>query len=63
MLSEITLVLLYIDPGIGSIALQILAASLLGAALFFHRTASQILRQVRLIFRRKGGEDSNGPGR
>ena len=57
-MSEFTLVLLYIDPGIGYLTLQILAGSLLGLAFYFRRTTSQILRRVRLIFRRKHGEES-----
>jgi len=58
-----TLVLLYIDPGIGFLTLQILAGSLLGLAFYFRRTTSQILRYVRRIFRRKAGEEPEGPGR
>ena len=60
--AEFMLVLLYIDPGFGFLALQLLAASLMGAAFYFRRTTSQILRHVRLIFRRKDGEDPDGQG-
>jgi len=62
-MSEFTIVPLYIDPGIGFLTLQILAGSLLGVAFYFRRTTSQILRHVRLIFRRKDGEESKGPDR
>jgi len=55
---QFNLVLLYIDPGMAALALQFLAASLLGAAFYFRRTTFQILRHVRLIFRRKDGEES-----
>jgi len=62
-MSEFILILLYIDPGIGFLTLQILAGSLLGVAFYFRRTTSQILRRVRLIFRRKDGEEPEGQGR
>ena len=60
---EFTLVLLYVDPGFIFLTLQFLAAGLLGVALYFHRTISQILRHVRLIFRQKGDEESDRFGR
>ena len=56
-MSESGLVLLYIDPGMGFVALQILMGSLMGIAFYFRRTSSQILKRVRLFFQRKGGED------
>ena len=57
-MSEFTIVLLYIDPGIGFLTLQILVGSLLGVVFYFRRTSSQILRHIRLIFRRRDGEES-----
>ena len=60
---EFTFVLLYVDPGFIFLTLQFLAASMLGVAFYFHRTISQILRHVRLIFRRKDGEESDKFGK
>lgn len=57
MSPDITLVTLYIEPGIGSTALQILAASLLGVTVFFRSTTAQILKQVRHIFRRSDNDN------
>ena len=55
---EHSLVLLYIDPGMGFITLHILAASLLGLTFYFRSKTTQILKNLRLIFRRKTSEES-----
>jgi hypothetical protein len=54
---EFSSVLLYIDPGIGFLTLQILAGSMLGIAFYYRQKTSQILKNVRLMFRRKDGEE------
>lgn len=60
---EFSSVLLYIDPGIGFLTLQILAGSMLGVAFYFRQKTSQILKNVRLMFRRKDGEEPERPNR
>jgi len=41
-------VLLYIDPGVGFLALQILAGSVLGISFFFRRTTARVLKFLRI---------------
>lgn len=48
-----SIVLLYIDPGMGFIALQMLAATLLGGAFVFRRTLLNITTYIKLHLRRK----------
>ena len=57
-MSGFPIVLLYIDPGIFILVLQFLAASLLGTAIYFRRTTRQVLSCLRLIPRRKDGDES-----
>ena len=58
MIPESSLLILYIDPGIGFLTLQLLGGSLLGIAFYFRRTTFRILRGLRLVLRRKDAQKS-----
>ncbi len=51
------MILLYIDPGMGFIALQILAASFLGASFVFRKRVADITAYIMLRLRRKGSDN------
>ena len=48
-----TVVLLYIDPGVGFLALQMLGGVLLGGAFYFRRSVRIVLSGIRSRFRLK----------
>ncbi len=52
-MSDLNIVLLYIDPGVGFLALQMLAGVVLGAGFYFRRSLRTVLRLVRTPFRLK----------
>jgi len=56
-MSAFPVVLLYIDPGIFILIVQILAASMLGVVVYFRKTTRQVLSLLRILPRRKGGRE------
>lgn len=57
-MSDVTIVLLYIDPGVGFLALQMLIGSFLGLSFYFRRTVLRCLERVRALV---GGKRSPTP--
>jgi hypothetical protein len=58
-MSGLPIVILYIDPGIGFVILQFLAASVLGIAFYFRKTTRQVLDSLKFFSRRKNDSGSD----
>ena len=56
---EQSLILLYIDPGAGFLALQILAGSVIGMSFVFRRTTRRVLKALKIIGRKDSQDTEN----
>lgn len=58
-------VLLYIDPGVGFLALQMLSGVALGAAFYFRRSIRIVLKVIRsrFVLTKPPGEEPQGQAR
>lgn len=57
---DLPLVFLYIDPGIGFLALQMLSGALLGVVFYFRKATLKVLKHLRLGLRRKEAQEPKG---
>lgn len=57
-MNKITCVLLYLDPGTGSLLIQFLIAGVLGVILFMKQLKQRIKYLFQIVFKKKTGNDN-----